>query len=81
MQAEEQKPIWAAEMYTLLLDMNTAVKEAKEKGLKHLDPSEVADWKAQYEVILQEGYLANPPDPPPSDAPPKRGRRKPACRS
>jgi transposase len=74
--AEQQKQIWAAEMYTLLLDMNTAVKEAKEKGLSHLDPTEVADWKAQYEAILQEGYLANPPDPPPEDAPPKRGRRK-----
>jgi transposase len=46
-QAEEQKQIWASEMYTLLLDMNTAVKEAKEQGLKRLDPTEVADWKAE----------------------------------
>jgi transposase len=74
--AEQQKQIWAQEMYTLLLDMNTAVKEGKEKGLSRLDPTEVADWKVQYESILQEGYLANPLDPPPEDAPVKRGRRK-----
>jgi len=74
--AEEQKQIWAAEMNTLLLDMNTAVKEAREKGLKHLHHTEVADWKNQYEAILQKGYLANPPDPPKVDAPVKRGRRK-----
>jgi transposase len=74
--AEAQKQIWAEEMHTLLLDMNTAVKEAREKGLKSLDVTEVADWKAQYEAILQKGYLANPPDPPAQDAPIKRGRRK-----
>ena len=71
--AEEHQQIWAHEMHTLLLDMNAAVKEAREKGLSHLDPAEVADWQAQYEAILQEGYLANPP---PSDAPIKGGRRK-----
>jgi transposase len=76
-QAEEQKQIWAQEMYDLLLDINTAVKEAKEKGLKHLDSTEVADWKAQYEALLHKGYLANPPDPPPDDGTTvKRGRRK-----
>lgn len=73
---ENQKQTWAQELYTLLLDMNTAVQEAKEKGLNCLDPAEVADWKAQYEALLKEGYLANPPDPPPADAPPKSGRRK-----
>ena len=67
--AEQQKQIWAQEMYTLLLDMNTAVKEAKEQGLSRLDPTEVADWKTRYKSILQEGYLANPPDPPPSMEP------------
>jgi transposase len=75
-QAEERQQVWAQEMFTLLLDMNTAVKEAKEKGLKRLDPTEVADWKAQYEVLLKEGYLANPPDPPQANVPVKGGRRK-----
>jgi transposase len=76
-QAEEQGQIWAEELHTLLLDMNNAVKEAKEKGLNQLTPTEVADWKAQYEALLTEGYLANPPpDPPPADVPHKGGKRK-----
>lgn len=74
--AEEQKQIWAQEMNTLLLDMNTAVKEARERGLKQLNPDELADWKAQYEALLSRGYLANPPDPPEVSAPVKRGKRK-----
>jgi transposase len=74
--AEEQKQVWAAEIHTLLLDMNTAVKEAKEQGFKRLSPTEVTDWKAQYEALLKEGYQANPPDPPPVDAPVKGGKRK-----
>lgn len=75
-QAENQQQSWAEALHTLLLDMNTAVKEAKEQGLTHLNPTEVADWKAQYEALLKQGYLANPPDPPAADAPVKRGRRK-----
>ena len=77
--AEEQKQVWAAEMHTLLLDMNTAVKEAKEQGFKCLSPTEVDDWKAQYEALLTEGYQANPPDPPDVSPPAKGGKRKPAC--
>jgi transposase len=63
-------------MNTLLLDMNTAVKEAREQGFKRLNPDELADWKARYEALLQEGYQANPPDPPKVSPPVKRGRRK-----
>jgi transposase len=74
--SEAHKQVWAQEMHTLLLNMNTAVNEARERGLKQLHPDELADWKAQYEVLLETGYQANPPDPPPTDAPVKRGRRK-----
>jgi len=34
----------------------------------------VADWKAQYAALLEDGYRANPPDPSPEAG--KRGRRK-----
>src|SRR5450755_778335 len=70
---EEQQQVWAAEMNTLLSQMHTAVKEARERGLNHLDPTETADWKAQYQALLQEGYQANPP---PIEQAVKRGRRK-----
>lgn len=73
---EQQQQAWAGSMKTLLSDMNTAVKEARERGLKQLDPTEVADWKAQYQTLLQEGYQANPNAPPPIDDTSKRGRRK-----
>ena len=56
-QSEEQGQIWAEEMHSLLLNMNTAVKEAREQGLKQLNPTEVADWKAQYEALLQRRVL------------------------
>ncbi len=73
---EQQQQVWAAEMNTLLSQMDTAVKEARARGLNHLDPTETADWKAQYQTLLQEGYQANPPDPPPIEQALKRGRRK-----
>ncbi len=71
---EEQHQDWAGQMKTLLLDIKAAVDQARTIGLTSLHPLEVADWKAQYVALLQEGYRANPPDPPPEAG--KRGRRK-----
>src|SRR6266566_4947735 len=71
---EEQHQDWAAQMKTLLLAIKAAVDQARTIGLTSLHPLEVADWKAQYVALLQEGYRANPPDPPPEAG--KRGRRK-----
>lgn len=71
---EVQQQSWAAELKELLLDMKAACDQARESGRKALDPLEIADWVACYEMVLQDGYQANPPDPP---APiPKKGRRK-----
>jgi transposase len=71
---EEQRQDWAGRMKTLLLDIKAAVEQARAEGRTSLHPLEVADWKAQYTVLLEEGYRANPPDPPPEAG--KRGRRK-----
>lgn len=71
---EEQHQDWAGQMKTLLLDIKTAVEQARALGLTSLHPLEVADWKAQYGALLAEGYRANPPDPPPKVG--KKGRRK-----
>jgi transposase len=65
---------WAGGMKTLLLDIKTAVEQARAQGRTSLHPLEVADWKAQYAALLEEGYRANPPDPPPEAG--KRGRSK-----
>ncbi len=71
---EEQHQEWAGHMKTLLLDIKAAVEQARAEGRSSLHPLEVADWKARYAALLEEGYRANPPDPPPEAS--KRGRRK-----
>ena len=71
---EEQQQSWAGEMKRLLLDIKAAVEQARAAGCTSLHPLEVQDWKAQYVAVLQAGYQANPPDPPPEAG--KKGRPK-----
>jgi transposase len=71
---EVQLQAWAGKMKELLLDSKAAVEQARAEGRSSLHPLEVADWKAQYRALLEEGYQANPPDPPPETS--KKGRRK-----
>jgi transposase len=71
---EEQQQSWAGEMKRLLLDIKAAVEQARAAGRTSLHPLEVQDWKAQYGAVLQAGYQANPPDPPPEAG--KKGRPK-----
>jgi transposase len=71
---EEQQQEWAHEMKELLLAMKEACDQARAEGRGSLDPLEIADWIARYEAVLEAGYQANPPDPPPLV--PKKGRRK-----
>jgi transposase len=71
---EVLQQIWAGQMKELLLDMKSAVEQARAEGRQGLHPLEVQDWKTRYQALLQDGYLANPPDPP--LATPKKGRRK-----
>jgi transposase len=73
---EEQQQAWALEMKTLLLWMQQAKQQAQDTGREHLDPVELADWKARYGTLLQEGWQANPQAPPCPEEKPKRGRRK-----
>src|SRR5258708_36814783 len=61
-------------MQELLLDMKAAVEQARADGRQHLHFLEVQDWKTRYAALLEEGYQANPPDPPPAAG--RRGRRK-----
>lgn len=71
---EVLQQVWAGQMKELLLDMKTAVDQARAEGRRRLHSLEVADWKTRYGALLQEGYLANPPDPPPEVS--RKGRRK-----
>jgi transposase len=72
--AEEQHQDWAAQMKDLLLSMKEAVEQVCAEGGSALHPLEVADWQAQYQVILLEADAAQPTEahPPPQ----RKGRRK-----
>ncbi len=72
--SEEQHQAWATEMISLLLDIKAAVEQARNEGRTRLHPLEIEDWKAQFVTLLEAGYQANPPDPPPETS--KKGRRK-----
>jgi transposase len=72
----EQQQAWAGKMMRLLTSMNEAVKQARDAGLSRLDPHRLTDYHQQYQALLQEGWQANPPDPPPTDGTIKRGRCK-----
>lgn len=72
--AEEQQQVWAGAMKALLLDIKAAVEQAQAQGHMRVHPLEAEDWKRQYGVLLEEGYQANPPDPPPHTR--QKGRRK-----
>jgi len=71
---EELQQDWAGHMKSLLLEIKAAVEQMRAQGPSTLHPLEVADWKAQYAALLEDGYRTNPPDPPPKAG--KRGRRK-----
>src|SRR5260221_9912638 len=71
---EQLQQVWAEQMQELLLDMKAAVDQARAEGRKALHFLEVPDWKTRYVALLEEGYQANPPDPPPETS--KKGRRK-----
>jgi transposase len=71
---EQQLQAWAGELISLLLDSKAAVEQARAEGRSRLHPLEGDDWKAQDVALLEAGYQANPPDPPPETG--RRGRRK-----
>jgi transposase len=71
---EQLQQAWAGQMQELLLDMKAAVEQARADGRQRLHFLEMQDWKTRYAALLEEGYQANPPDPPPAAG--RRGRRK-----
>jgi transposase len=52
--AEEEGLEWAADLKALLLDMKEATDQARAQGLSALHPVEVADWQAQFVVLLAQ---------------------------
>lgn len=55
---------WAAGLAALLVEVNTACDDARERGLKQLAPLHQRLFAARYDRLAADGLAANP-DPPP----------------
>lgn len=73
---EELQQAWARKMKDLLLSMKAEVERAKALDQHALDVLVLAGFLRRYDAILAEGYLANPPPSPASQAQRRPGRPK-----
>jgi transposase len=73
--ASELGQLWAQRMIELLLALKAEVVQARGKGASGLSSESLAGWQGQYQELIRQAYLANPPPPGgwPRGA---RGRRK-----
>jgi transposase len=71
---EERKQPWAKHLKDLLLERKAAVEHAQATGKRALDVLALGRFHRRYELMLAQGYQANPPNPPAK--PPRRGRTK-----
>lgn len=72
---EECGQAWAKKLIDLLLEMNS--KREEQKLVATSFPSDrLKQWQQQYQAILREGRLANPPNAPSLNDTKKRGRKK-----
>jgi transposase len=71
---EQYGQSWAEELAKLLVEIKNTVEMAQQQGQQALAQAQLTDFKARYDQLLAEGYLANPP--PAEPVPKKRGRKK-----
>lgn len=72
---EERHPQkWVTALSDLILEIKAAVETAKQKSKTKLSPKTIANFSAQYDVLLKQGFKKNPP--PKVVGPIKRGRPK-----
>lgn len=58
---EERYPQpWVPKLTALLLKMKEVTERAKEKGLERLSEQQYFDYLSLYDVLIEEGYKANP---------------------
>jgi transposase len=54
---------WAARLAALLVEINNACDDARQRGMKALAPNRQRDFAARYDSLVADGIAANP-DPP-----------------
>jgi transposase len=73
--ADQYQQVWASEMIGLLVDIKTAVEQARHKQ-DHLDAAPITDFETRYDRLIEQGLQANPPPPDMARPPGQRGRLK-----
>ena len=57
---ENERQVWAQQMFDLLLSAKAAVDEAKDNAKTHLGLEQLADFVSRYNSIIALGYGENP---------------------
>ena len=70
---EEYHQEWAGKMKGLLVEIKGHVEEQKAQGALRLEEGSLRELERQYQEVMEEGLLANPP---PEMKPGRRGRKK-----
>lgn len=75
--AEQEKQLWAQEMFDLLLRMAEAAEQWRALGASVIPTRERENWIAQYFDVLVSGFAAHAAQAPPASnrEPSKRGRK------
>jgi transposase len=73
---ERYPQAWETGMVALLLEIKESVETAKLAQAPNLSPLQIKTFEERYDVLLQQGFQANPPPDQQEDHPKKRGRLK-----
>jgi transposase len=57
---ENERQVWAQQMYDLLLEIRSVVNEAKENSKLHLELEQLMDFESRFQGIITLGYRENP---------------------